>query len=61
MRIKIMLKIVDIINKWVKDKNENGYCINHLQAEISKSYASRFNTGIRRKARKDLNSIKQVK
>lgn len=56
-----MLKIVDIINKWVKDKNENGYCINHLQAEISKSYASRFNTGIRRKARKDLNSIKQVK
>jgi hypothetical protein len=48
MRIKIMQKIIDIINKWVTNKNERGFCINYLEAEISKTKARRFKVTERR-------------
>ena len=36
-----MQRIIEVINKWVKDKHERAFCINYLEAEVSKTKARR--------------------
>jgi hypothetical protein len=41
-----MQKIIDIVNEYVTNKNERNFCVNYLEAEISKTKAHRFKVNI---------------